>query len=246
MLGKFKMLVGSAVEQGMIKEYFSDLHWYGVHMLGTQVPVGGSNPAWDGSLDVLMAEKQADGSYKKYVVELKTKSGYGADVLLREMEASPEYLAQLGLYLKDLSRKKVTNEGCLFYVLLSDATFGHCVVIYCRYDEASDEVVAYAAETSTGETRELGQRLKLTEIEARYRAVDEAVAKKKVPKGEFKYKYDLTPEYLEKLSDNQLRKFIRGEATGGDWQIKYSRYKTKEEMAKLKAEYRKRHPRSKI
>lgn len=257
--GKIKMLVGSAVEAELVKQYFSDLHWYGVHLLGTQVPVGGSNPAWDGALDVLLRYKAEDGKYKNYVVEIKTKSGYGATLMLENPEASPEYLAQIGLYLKDLNKKGITNEGCLFYVLLSDASFGRLLAIHCRYDAASDEVIAYQAEHMGGETREIDQRLKIGDIEARWQNLEKHIAEKKVPKSDYQYKYPLTQEMLQTMSDDKIRKAIRGEVVIGDWQPRYSRYLSKaleydkvkrgysdSELKLLRDEYLKRHPKSKI
>ena len=257
--GKMKMMVGSAVEAQLVKEYFSDLHWYGIHMLGTQVTVGGSDPAWDGALDVLVAYKDEKGKYKKYVIEIKTKSGFGAKMLESSLEAPVEYMAQLGLYLKDLSKKGVTNEGCLFFVLLGDSNFGKLLIFRARYESDSDEVVIFEAETMDGEVKELDQRLKVGDIEARWKKLDKAVAEKKVPKAEYQYKYELTPDFLASVSDNDLRKAINGEKVLGDWQPKYSRYLTKSleydkiergysdaEISVLRKEYLKRHPKSKI
>ena len=71
-LGSMKMLVGNAVETGIVTSILSKLHFVGWHIIGTQVPVGGSNPNWDGYLDLLMAKKTETG-WEKFVVEIKTK-----------------------------------------------------------------------------------------------------------------------------------------------------------------------------
>lgn len=256
--GKMKMMVGSAVEAQLIKEYFSDMHFYGVHLLGTQVPVGASDPAWDGALDVLIAYKGEDGKYKKYVIEIKTKSGYGANLLNDNPEASVEYLAQLGLYLKDLDKKGVTNEGCLLYTLLSDANFGRLVVIRCRYDSKTDEIVAFEAENMDGTLTVLNQRLKIGDIEERWKKLEEYTKSKKLPPVDKIYKYPLTPEFIDSLSDTKMREAISGKKVFGDWQIAYSRYKdkhmelqkgpgyTEQEVALLRKAYLVRHPKSKV
>lgn len=259
-LGKMKMLIGSAVENGLVKEFFSDLHWYGTHLLGTQVQVGESNPAWDGNMDVLLADKTEAGGFDKYVVEIKTKSGFGADMLVKELRPSKEYLAQLGLYLRDLHKKGVTNKGCLFYVLLSDANFGKVLQFNCSYEEKSGEVICFQVISSDGFQQDIeGVSLKLSEVDARWLELDKAVVTKSCPKGEYQYKYPVTAELLDSLSDDKIRKAIRGEVVVGDWQPKYSRYKdliiktdgvemgyTDQELALFRKEYLRRHPKSKI
>lgn len=261
-VGRMKMLVGTAVENELIRTVFSDLHWYGIHLEGTQVTVGpemSDVPVWDGALDALLSKKQEDGTYQRYVLEIKTKSGYGADLLAASFEPSQEYLAQLGLYLKDLSKKGVTDQGCLFYVLMSDKNFGTLVQVYCRYDANTDEIVAFSGQSSAGESKDLDFRVKISDIEERFLLLDKHLKEGKEPKGEFKYKYDLTPELLESQSDAKLRQMAANQLVLGDWNVKYSRYKdlqlkvdkialgyTEEEIAKIKTYYRKLHPKSRI
>jgi len=59
--GSMKMMVGNAVEDGIVKHLLSKLHFVGFHLIGTQIPVGGSNPDWNGYLDALMAKKTDTG-----------------------------------------------------------------------------------------------------------------------------------------------------------------------------------------
>lgn len=258
-LGKMKMLVGSAVEHQLIKEIFSDLHWVGIHLDGTQVSVGGSKPDWDGNMDVLLKERDETGKLQGYVVEIKTKSGYGADMLKRELNPSKEYLAQLGLYLRDMWQKEGVKTGCLFYVLLSDKAFGEILQFHCVYDEVLDVLRCVGVEGSHFEKQELSIKLDMQEVLKRYEAVDKAVAEKKEPKGEYPYKFPLTEELLSSTSDDKLRKMMRGELILGPWQPKYSRYKNKilatdkvaltyakEEVDLIRKEYRTRYPGSKI
>lgn len=258
-LGKMKMLVGSAVEAQLVKEIFGDLHWDGIHLEGTQCQVGGSSPAWDGSLDVLLKEKQEDGTYRGYVVEIKTKSGYGADELLRTLEPAKEYLAQLGLYLRDLSAKENITTGCLFYVLLSDKHFGQVLQFHCTYDSVLDEVRCVGVEGSHLAKQGLDVRLSLKEVLERFKALDVCVQEKVVPQAEYQYKFPLTTDLLASQTDNTLQKMLKGEKILGAWQPRYSGYLDKilktdgisrqyseSEISLIRKEYLKRHPRSKM
>lgn len=255
-VGKMKMLVGSAVEAQLVKELFGDLHWYGIHLVGTQVQVGGSNPAWDGNMDVMLYDKD---SKENYVVEIKTKSGYGADLLYKELSPSKEYLAQLGLYLRDLSSKEGgATKGCLFYVLLSDNHFGEVLKFDCHYDKVMDAVYCNSVEGSTLSFTPLEIKLDMQEVLQRYSKVDNAVAEGVIPKPEYQYKYPVDAESLKSVSDSKLLKMLKGELVNGDWQPKYSGYLdlalqtdkqdrgySEAEMFLIRKEYRTRHPKSK-
>lgn len=257
-LGKMKMLVGSGVEHQLVKEYLSDLHWYGVHQIGTQVPVGGSNPPIDGNMDAVLVQKTAEGFAEPYVVEIKTKSGYGADLLWSNPTPSPNYLAQIGVYLEDLSNKEITNKGCLLYILLSDKHFGEVIQIDCEYAKETRELVAKQAIYSHGESRELNIRQSMQDVCERIRSVEVSVKEGKVPPPDYIYKFPLTEELLETQSDYNLRAMLDGTKILGDWEPRYSGYLTKnleldkvsrsyssEELAMIRREYLKRHPKSK-
>ncbi len=259
-VGSMKMLVGSAVEDGITKNVLSKLSFLGHHVLGTQVPVGGSNPDWDGYLDALMAKPTEDGNWEKYVVEIKTKSGYGANFFYDDPVPTDDYLVQLGLYLKDLSEKGVTNKGCLFYVLLSDKHFGTVVQINCVFED--NTLFVQDANYSDGKTKALNISYDMKKPLTRMLALNEYLRTNNTPDGEYDYKYDLTPEVLrdtKELSDARLKKIIAGQIVYGSWRPLYSRYKNKqlkldgitpertaEEKSLARAEYKRRHPRSKI
>ena len=258
-VGSMKMLVGSAIEDGLVKSVLSRLHFVGVHMIATQVAVGGSNPNWDGYLDALMAQKKEDGSWDKFVLEIKTKSGYGADLFWREPKPSNEYQTQLGLYLKDLHSKGVTDHGSFLYVLLSDAHFGQLVIINCSYDPKSDSIICHEAERSDGSNYKLNTTFSLAGAIDRWKLLDKHLSTGIVPSGEYNYKYPLTAEVLREIPDAKLKKIVEGTLIYGDWQPVYSRYKnkqllidgivperTEEEKSLARAEYKRRHPRSKI
>ena len=257
-LGSMKMLVGNAVETGIVTSILSKLHFVGWHIIGTQVPVGGSNPNWDGYLDLLMAKKTETG-WEKFVVEIKTKSGYGANMFFEKPEPSSEYMTQIGLYLRDLTQKGVTNNGLFLYILLSDDHFGELVSVYCSYNSETDTVAATHFERGNGTSGQLNISLNLTQSLERWLLLDEHLRTNTVPIGEYKYKYDLTPEFLREVPDAKLKRIVEGTLVMGDWQPVYSRYKdlqleidkivperTDEERALARAEYRRRHPRSKL
>lgn len=250
------MLAGNALEAQLVKQILSDMHWSGLHLRGTQVQVGGTDPAWDGNLDALMYDDEAK---ETFVLEIKTKSGYGADLLYRDLIPSDEYLAQLGLYLRDLSSKGVATRGCLLYVLLSDSNFGRILQFNCSYDEKTKLITCYEAVGSDGLYRELNITFDTELPLKRWRYLDECIAKKEMPKGEFRYKHPVTEEMLAAQSDANLRKMFEGTKVVGDWQALYSGYLdanlaadgevrgyTAEELKMITREYLTRHPKSKM
>lgn len=257
--GNLKMMIGSAVEDQMMRAWFSKMGVIDIHLLGTQVPVGSSNPAWNGYLDALVAIKQQSGSWENVVLEVKCAFGYGANLMVEKFEPKDSYLAQIGLYLKDLHNKGITKKGILVIVPISDKQIGNIVFIHCEYLPEEDEVLAYKGEDVYGNLKELNHRFKIKILEDRMKIVDKHLAEGTTPDPEFHYKYPLTSERLESMSDTDMRAAIKGEKVIGDWQVKYSRYKnkqieadglelgyTEDELSVLRKEYRRRHPRSKI
>lgn len=257
-VGAMKMLVGDAVEKAIVGSVMPRLQTMGLRVVGSQVSCGGSNPNWDGYMDAILAAKTEDGKEKFLVVEIKTKSGYGADLFWDNVDPTDEYLIQLGLYLKDAHEKGLTNIGCLFYVLLSDKTFGEIVVVNCKYDDLTKSVVVVNYEKSDGTLGRIDKSYDLTKALKRWEILDKHIAEGVAPKGEYQYKYPITAEVLAEMTDSKLEKMISGLLIPGDWQVKYSRYKnkqlqtdgitpelTEDEIALAKAEYKSRHPRTK-
>jgi len=254
-----KMLIGDAIEKGLMHDWFSYLHLVGYHYLGGQIAVGGSNPSWDGYLDGLVAAKDKDGNWTKRVLEVKCLFGYGANAFMKTYEPKDSHLIQLGLYLKDLHEKNILSEGILVYVPLSDSNAGNLVFVHCRYLKESNEIEAYLAQPVAGDQQSISYRQSITTAIERMKEIDKHVENKTIPKGEFAYKAPITQGLLSTISDNDLREAVRGNKVIGDWQVKYSRYKDKqiaedglvlgysdEEIAILKKEYLSRHPKSKI
>lgn len=224
-VGKLRMLAGTAVEEELMKQVFQNLHLYGVHLLATQVSVGGSNPNWDGYVDALVATKDETGSITKYAVEVKTASGYGADMLYNGEPPKDSYLAQIGLYLRDLHSKGVTRYGKLFYVLLSDNHFGSIVVVDVEYLPEQETVRAYRVSYSDKPANEVSITFDIRkQVLSRWERLEYCLATDTVPEPEYGYKKPLTPEFLASVSTTDLKKAYRGEKILGDWQVRYSRY----------------------
>lgn len=249
-MGKMKMAVGKAVETVLIGDILKGAHQVGLHFLGEQIQVGGSNPNWDGSLDALVYESENN---KRYVIEIKTKSGFGAEMFRASMDPGDSYLGQIGLYLKDLSEKGITAEGCFIFVLLCDKFFGDMVQVDCKYDPATKLVTAYRGTGSWGDTKILDYTFDTTKPLAKFKAIEEAVRTKTVPQPEFTYKRELTPEFLAEQSDYTLKAMIGGNKVAGNWQPRYSKFfqkqletdgvsreYTSEEMQLIKNEYNSR------
>lgn len=225
--GKLRMSVGKWVEEGLIKDVFSHMHLFGIHLLGTQISVGQTEPAWDGYVDLMVGVKLQTG-IKKYLVEIKTASGFGADLLYNGEDPKDGYLAQLGLYLDDAYTKKGIKDGMLFYMLLSDKNFGQLISVDVEYLPESRTVRAYKVNYADKPSKEIDVRVNLQErVIARLKQLEYHLATDTTPEPEFHYKYPLTPEFLAGMSVIDLKKAWRGEKILGDWQVKYSRYKDK-------------------
>lgn len=225
--GMLTLGIGTAIEHWLVSEVFRQLHFFGFHFIGTQVPVGGTNPVrWDGYLDGYLAIKTDDGKFKPFPLEVKTKHGFGADMIARTFEVSDDYMAQMGLYLKDLYEKKGLTYGAFLYVLLSDKNFGVVLLIHCEYLPETNEVRAYKGEIpSLGTVQELDQRFNMAIPFERWKRVEQAVKEKKCPPPDYFYKTPISsPEDLAKFSLSKLEKAAKGEAVLGDWQVLYSRY----------------------
>lgn len=260
LVSKLKMAYGSAVGAYFERQVFPRMFKEGYFLEGAEVPAGGSDPDINCYLDALFyREQHGEGSQKEYfVAELKTASGYGATLLARSFEPKDSYLAQLGVYLKDMHNKGVTAKGCLFYFLLSDQSVGSVVQISCRYDPKTDEIVAFKGESSRGELKSLDQRYRVGKVEERLKLLDKHLADKVCPPADFVYKYEVTPEETRSWSDAKLLKAVKNEAVVGDWQVIYSSYKdlqleidgvelgyNEDELKVIKAEKRRRTPNSK-
>lgn len=259
-IGKSRMMFGSALENAVKSEWLDKFGLYGLHLLGTQVRVGGSKPDWNGYVDFYVAA-QVNNKLVPKVVEFKTKWGKGASFLWANLEPSQEYLVQLGLYLKCFHEKGKTREGCLLYFLIADDpdVFGQLVQFDCVYDPEDISVTCYGYSTSDGREGSCNIKVDLKLVLDNWLELEHNIKESITPKPGFFYKYPLTVDFLAKQSDKTIRDCLTGSKVIGDWQVQYSRYKTKaakidgyslgytaQEMQVLEDEYMRRHPKSKI
>lgn len=253
-LGYSRMMFGSAVENQFVSEWLTKLHFQGLSVVGTQVPVGGENPNWNGYVDFLLAERNGD-KYTTWPVEFKVANGFGADLLLQKMEPKEDHVYQIGLYLKCFHANGKPKDGQLLYYLNSDKNLGNLVAFSVSYDAQTENVTVYKANTSLGEERRLNIVQNLNYVFNKWNYVLDCIDKKVLPEPEFRYKKPFDIDTLKDLSDANIRSALEGNKIIGDWQISYSAYKdlhlkhdnvcatyTEEERDALIAEYKRRHP----
>lgn len=256
--GSMKMMVGNAVEKILIDSVLRNMSFMGYHFRGTQVAVGQSNPNWDGYLDALMYKQEGD-TWTPFVLEIKTKSGYGADLFARNPEPSKEYMTQIGFYLKNMHDRGICSKGAFLYVLLSDNTFGTVITVNVEYDPRTMVASTTSWENIDGSRGKVEVMVDLKVAIERWNKLNAFIEKNEVPPGEYQYKYPLTWESVRDIADAKLKKIIEGAIVHGAWQPLYSRYKdkalavdgetpkrTEEELKVAVAEYRRRHPRTKL
>ena len=256
--GRVKMFLGNAIEKELKDEILSNLHFFGLHLLGTQVPAGLDNPNFNMYYDAVVTERDGAKWGKKYILEVKSKSGIGADMFMRSFDPGDSYMAQMALYLHTSHLKGLTDEGIFIFVPLSNDTIGDIVAIYCKYDPSTRFITAHYATTLSGHEQKINFIFNVDLAIERAKLIDTAVKNKQEPAGEFIYKFPLNEDYLKNVSDFQLEKAAKGNVVLGDWQVKYSRWKdkilkqeniepgySKAELEILVAEYKRRHPKSK-
>lgn len=259
-VGQMRLDFGTGIEKVIVEQWLQKMHVFGVHLVATQVAVGGTDPDWNGYIDAIVGERDANGNIHTFLVEIKTKWGKGASWIMQDRKPSEDYLAQLGLYLKDFYDKGKPKEGCILYYLISDNpdVNGQLMQFNCRYLPETEEIQCYQLCTSYGLIESNNIRVSIRKVLDKFNRVIDYVARGEVPPPDFVYKRALTDEMLTKLSDYEILAAVNGQKIIGDWQVTYSPFKNKifetdgispsyttDEIAKLQAEYRRRHPRTK-
>jgi len=198
--------------------------------------------------------------WHKRAIEFKSQWGRGADFTYSKKQPKTSHMKQLGLYLKDFYDKgQAPDSASLVYMFISSdpAINGVLYEFMCKYDPDEGTVRCYQLNTPNGaEPRNITVSVK--SVIQQWENVVKHVEKKETPKPDYVYKHPLTPEYLEELSDYNILAALEGRKILGDWQPLYSKYKdkilqvdgitqeyTSSEKELLRAEYKKRHPRSK-
>lgn len=257
--GIIRMGFGDAVERYFRDAWVSQMHLWGLHIVGSQIAVGGKNPDWQGYVDWLIKFREGDKFGPTQVLEFKTVWGYGADFMLRNMEPKDDHLYQLGLYLKDFYDKRgKAIPGCLFYFCISDANIGEMVAFDVEYAPATKLVRATRVCNTMGQDRPCNVVKDLNYVFKKWEYVLDCVQKKQIPTPEFEYKYDVTKKLLTDASDRDIIAVLEGRKVIGSWRTEYSKYKKKlialsgktpfysaDEMAMFEKEWAERHPRSK-
>jgi hypothetical protein len=256
-IGKLRMGGGKAIEKWLMYDVLGKMHFFGLHIVGSQTKIGGSEPvAIDGDLDGLLVEREGDEYGQPYVLEIKTKWGYGAKLFCDSRDPGEAYMSQMGYYLRDLSSKGVTNRGMFLFMPMGDSTFGDLILISCKYDAATDTVTAYESQSIHEEApRPLDISFAMGPALQRLKELEGYIERNELPPADKQYKYPLTPELLDSLSDSNLRAAAKNEKVIGDWSISYSDYKylhikeqggvsgyTQEELDLLNNELAKRFP----
>lgn len=257
--GHVNTSLGSITEEIFKRRWLSKLGPYGVHVIDEQISVGGSNPPWQGYVDMVLAYKEGS-EWIKEAVEFKTCWGRGADFVYQNRSPKEDHILQLGLYLKDFEDKQIPiTHGSLVYLLISSNPDVTGIVLVFPVQYKNGFAVCDTMYSPNGETKIKPVKLSVTKVLEKFSKVMLAAQNKKCPAPDYVYKYPLTPELLKETKDWALKAAIEGKKVLGDYQPSYSSYKkkilevdgitpeyTEEEIGLLKAEYRKRHPKSKI
>ncbi len=234
LLSKIRMELGSGIEAVVVK-WLQAGTVFGLKFLGTQIPIGGSDPVpVDGYLDGLVEDEQGN----KYAIEIKTKWGWGAFFFSKERDVGENWLAQMGYYLRDLNEKGITNKGIFLVLPFADESFGDLIAVYCRYDAATDTVIAYESQSANDETpRPHNFRVAMKPLLDKLVMVQECVKNGTLPPVDKVYKYPLTPEVLAEAKDSDIKKALEGTKVIGDFEIGYSDYKQLHMQLQGGAEY---------
>jgi len=253
--------LGKAIEMAMKTQWLPRLVGANVLIAGLETPVGGSKPPWDGRVDFLLKDL-SDKDQPLKVVEFKTIKKYGADKLFSAPHTLDKdgYIAQLGLYLKDFYDKGFgLVEGLLFFMGFSDKYFMQMLQYNVVYDPARCEACVVSYIDDGGLSHKMTKRVPLQKVLDKFSKVLHHVQTKNEPKPDYTYKHAVTEDSVKDLSDDMIRKVLKGLKIIGDWQPVYSRYRdrnfkvdnvsrsyTEDELDIFRREYQKRHPKSKL
>jgi hypothetical protein len=215
--------IGNWVEAGLREAGFRRMHFDGIHYIDQNMLVAAQLRGFGvvGHVDVYMIDLERN---QPIAVEVKTKHGYGATMLMDKREPQLEHVVQLGLYLMMLRDSGRNAIGKLVYVLLSDREWGAKATFSVHIDQ-QNHVHVTAYEDNMGNQQQLSMLVNLNEtldkLDVLKKALDASVA----PPPTYEYNYPLTPEVLAAATKTDLMRAIRGEKTLGPWQPRYSRYR---------------------
>jgi hypothetical protein len=173
LVGQFRMFFGNALEAGLKYNLFGKMAPFGILMLNTQGDAGELGgfygTSWHGyrDFDFGVDKKLEDGkagAYKRVVVELKTKVGYGASAMIKKSPYSKEFVVpeldfswgypqQLSLYLRNAyentrDEKYPIVDGVLLYYLHDDGGISGLLEYHAEYQPKDDAVLFYAVKSA--------------------------------------------------------------------------------------------------
>lgn len=250
-IGQFRLRFGTWLEKGMIYDIFNKLGAFGVLLLSSQGDCGEHGTfygtSWHGYRDLDLALRQKDGKYKPFVVEIKTKVGFGAQMMVKETPYSRKYKVptpdqtwgysqQISLYLRDAYRKTKDNpafsspikDGILLQLLYADklACF---VEFYFSYDETLDETVCYHVHCSEIPEicSDLDIHISLKDIAERWKDADECIQQNTLAPPDYERKYDIADPRVVQATKTDLDKAKDDKLLIGDMQCKYCPFRDK-------------------
>jgi hypothetical protein len=248
-LGQYRMRFGSWIEKGLIYEIFNKMGPQGLHLVSSQGDTGEHGTfygtSWHGYRDIDMAYKLKDGKLKPFVIELKTKVGYGAVATVKKSAWSKEYLIpepdrewgyaqQLSLYLRDAYRKTVNNpkfsepvtDGILLQFLYGDGLVAF-LEFYCTYSPETDSVHYYKVHCE--ELPECSSPLDITinlkDIADRWKKADEYLRAGTLAPPDYSRRYPLNDDRVQYATKTDLTKASQNKKLIGDKQCAYCAFR---------------------
>jgi CRISPR/Cas system-associated exonuclease Cas4 (RecB family) len=218
--------VGDGFESALKENAFSKMFLQGIHLLNYQCSVGASDPRINGFADYLLGIEKDDKSVEPFVVELKTKYGWGSKKMLKEKTPNEEHIFQVGYYLKDLHDKGVTNQGCIFYLLMQDYQPTKSLVQFnCVYQPEDETVKVYEVHSTAFASESMNLTVNLGEEINTLKQVEKDIEAGKKSRCKFQHKFPVTREMLGDQSDNAIKEAVTGNKLLGDWQCSFCSYK---------------------
>lgn len=251
--GQLKMKFGNWIERGLTYDYMTKMSPYNVYFMGTQGRAGdyeifnGTN--WHGMRDFdLLVKDPKTNKFDFYIVELKTKIGFGANFMIKktpfskkfkvpEVDNSWGYANQLGLYLRNAYLKTKNNpkfkkpitKGILLYFLFSDSIMGF-VEFHAEYLPEKNAIRFFKVLSPQfpEANSKLNTIIKLDTVGEHWAAANEFIKKKELAPPDYNRKYDLDdPRVTEEATKSALEAAARSDVLIGDVQCKYCQFRDK-------------------
>jgi hypothetical protein len=248
-VGYFRMSFGNYLESGLKYQLFSKMWPWGVQIASTQGDAGELGTfygtSWHGFRDFDIAVKQESGKYKRVIVELKTKVGYGAGAMVKvssygrnfkvpELDRNWGYPQQLSLYLRNayLNTKDEPSpvvDGILLYFIHGDGGITGFVEFHAVYNPEKDSVHFYKVESEQFPdcAGTCDETIYLKDIADAWKLVDDAITTKTLPPPTYERRYKVQDPRIDEATKTDLTKATRNQLLLGDTQCKYCSFRDK-------------------